>query len=406
MPIQPNPATGVVNVSGSVYISGTYYSEVDSCALVGETYNSDGREGNNFTVTLTGSSINTLANPTNLKAGATYRWIVKQGTSGSDLWFGDKFQYPNGLPPSMVSGGQGINILEGVSDGTYVYLTSNTVVTGAYVSGSEGGLKDHGANVFDDLKNRAKLAYWYDALDEDTITKDGSNLVSKWEDKSGLGRDAAQTNGTEKPTYQAAGSETNGFPCIEFNGSDNMMYIGGNTDGTDEKDFEADFVAYFIVAAFDDSNDGHIIGAGSTVDNYLENYGQGVFAESGKIGIKSGSGTGISFKSASTVNDDSLRLFTGVIRSNNSYIRRKGLTLATDTSDSPNPHTAYTQATIGASDGSNDGSPVDFWSGMLCEIVVFAAGEGSGGLTEAEIRSVEKYLSVKWGIDGQYRDPS
>lgn len=403
MPIQPNPTTGIVHVSGSVHITGTYYSEVDSCALVGETYNSDGREGNNFTVTLTGSELSTLANPTNLKAGATYRWIVKQGTSGSDLWFGDKFQYPNGLPPSMVSGAGGINILEGVSDGTYVYLTSNTVVTGAYVSGSANTLQDNGASLFDGIHN-AKLSYWYDAVDIDTITKDGSNLVATWEDKSGLHRDASQTNGTEKPTYISNG--INGFPCIDFNGSDNMMYIGSATNNADEDDFEAQCVAYFVVTQFDDADDGHIIGVGSSADGYLESYGQGMYTESGKFGIKSISSTGIALKSSDTFNDEDLFILVGIIKSNGSLLRGDGLNEGLNASSVPNPHTAYVQATIGAADGTNDGSPVDFFSGKIGEIIVFTSSGTGGGLTEAQIRSVEKYLATKWGHKANYRDDS
>lgn len=395
------PGTAL-EVSGAAHISGAIYSPVDSLPFGhSKTTNTDAGLGNTFTVTLTGSNITTLGNPTNLKDGATYRWIIKQDSQGgADLFYGDKFHFSNGLPPSMVSGANGINILEGISDGTYVYLTSNTAVTGAYVSGSRASRDSHGAYIFDDLKTTSKLAYWYDATDIDTITKDGSNLVATWTDKSGLGRDAAQSNGTEKPTYNDAGM--NGYPCVTFNGSDNMMYIGGNTNNTDEKDFEADFVAYFVVCSFTDANDGHIIGVGSTVDNYLESYGQGMYTESGKYGIKSISSSGIALKSAEAINDGDTFILTGIIKANSSYIQSTGVSDGTDTSNSPIPHTAYTQATIGASDGTNDGSPVDFWGGNIGEIIIFTS-DATGGLTDAQIRSVEKYLAVKWGLTTSYR---
>ena len=407
MPIIPVHGTEIV--SGSVEITGTLFTPVDSLTL-GPTISTDAGLGNVFTVTITGSSndggpLPTLANPSNLKDGATYRWIIKQDTvGGADLFYGSNFQFPNGLPPSMVSGASGINILEGISDGTNVFITSNTVVTGAYVSGSNASLEDHGAYIFDDLKSNAKLAYWFDAMDTDTITKDGSDLVATWNDKSGLGRHAAQSNGTEKPTYEAAGLK-GGMPCIEFNGSDNMMYIGGATNGTDEKDFEAAYIAYFVVCAFEDSNDGHIVGVGSSTDGYLESYGQAMYTESGKYGIKSKSGTGIALKSSGAVNDGDVFLLRGIIRANNSSIHSTGVLDNVDTSNSPNPHVAYVQATIGGSDGTNDGSPVDFWGGQLGEIIIFAS-DAVGGLTEAQVKSVEKYLAVKWNLTSAYRDAS
>lgn len=74
------------------------------------------------------------------------------------------------------------------------------------------------------LPNPAKitsLQAWWDAADASTITKDGSNLVSAWTDKSGNSRDLAQATGTNQPTWTA--SVLNGFPAIDFDGTDNYM---------------------------------------------------------------------------------------------------------------------------------------------------------------------------------------
>ena len=68
----------------------------------------------------------------------------------------------------------------------------------------------------------------------------------------------------------------------------------------------------------------------------------------------------------------------------------------------PNAHTAYAQATIGASDGTTSGTPVDFWAGKIGEIIIFAS-DALGGLTDAQISSVEKYLAIKWGLTASYR---
>ena len=54
---------------------------------------------------------------------------------------------------------------------------------------------------------------WFDA--QENITKDGSNLVSAWGDKSGLAHHLLQAAGTNQPLWSANG--------ILFDGVDNMM---------------------------------------------------------------------------------------------------------------------------------------------------------------------------------------
>lgn len=57
--------------------------------------------------------------------------------------------------------------------------------------------------------------FHYLASDLTTITKDGSNLVSRWNDKLGSGRDLIQVIGTNQPLWSADG--------ILFDGVDNFM---------------------------------------------------------------------------------------------------------------------------------------------------------------------------------------
>lgn len=82
------------------------------------------------------------------------------------------------------------------------------------------------------------LALWLDASDFATITKDGSNKVSQWNDKSGNGNNAVQGTGVNQPTYVA--SSINSRSVINFDGSTNVMnvtasssianiFIGGGT---------------------------------------------------------------------------------------------------------------------------------------------------------------------------------
>lgn len=59
------------------------------------------------------------------------------------------------------------------------------------------------------------LALWLDASDIATITKDGSNYVSAWADKSGNGRNMAQATGSAQPLWSASG--------ITFDGVNDFM---------------------------------------------------------------------------------------------------------------------------------------------------------------------------------------
>jgi len=56
---------------------------------------------------------------------------------------------------------------------------------------------------------------WLDFTNLSTITKDGGNLVSRWNDKLGSGRDMFQITGSQQPLYSASG--------IAFDGVDNWM---------------------------------------------------------------------------------------------------------------------------------------------------------------------------------------
>jgi hypothetical protein len=76
--------------------------------------------GNVHEVTLTDNR--TLDNPTNLKAGATYIWYIKQDATGSrTLAYGSAFKFPGGTAPTLTTDANAVDILTGVSDGTNVH---------------------------------------------------------------------------------------------------------------------------------------------------------------------------------------------------------------------------------------------------------------------------------------------
>ena len=64
-------------------------------------------------------------------------------------------------------------------------------------------------------------ALWLDADDATTITKDGGNLVSQWNDKSGNARHVTQATAANQPTYQAAG--LNSKPSLYFDAASRYL---------------------------------------------------------------------------------------------------------------------------------------------------------------------------------------
>lgn len=65
------------------------------------------------------------------------------------------------------------------------------------------------------------LALWLDAADSSTITLDGSNNVSQWNDKSGFGRHLAQATTTRRPSYPA--NQFNSLPAVRVDGVDDLL---------------------------------------------------------------------------------------------------------------------------------------------------------------------------------------
>jgi len=64
------------------------------------------------------------------------------------------------------------------------------------------------------------VVLWLDAADSSTIAADGSGYVATWEDKSGNGYDATQTDSDHKPKTGLA--TVNGLNVLSFDGSDNV----------------------------------------------------------------------------------------------------------------------------------------------------------------------------------------
>ncbi len=86
----------------------------------GATVNWNANNGAVATVTLGGNR--TLANATNLLAGATYIVLVKQdATGGRTLAYGSQYKWPGGTDPTLSTAANAVDVLTFVCDGTNLY---------------------------------------------------------------------------------------------------------------------------------------------------------------------------------------------------------------------------------------------------------------------------------------------
>ena len=71
-------------------------------------------------------------------------------------------------------------------------------------------------------------ALWLDAADTAHLVKDGSNLVSQWQDKAGGTDKLAQADVNRQPTYVASG--INGLPVVHFSTAGTADFLSNSTD--------------------------------------------------------------------------------------------------------------------------------------------------------------------------------
>lgn len=71
------------------------------------------------------------------------------------------------------------------------------------------------------------LQLWLDASLPETVTRDASNKVSAWRDKSPYGRNSVQATSAAQPTFQSTG--ISGLPAINFDGVDDFLAFSDQT---------------------------------------------------------------------------------------------------------------------------------------------------------------------------------
>lgn len=248
----------------------------------------------------------------------------------------------------------------------------------------------------DEISN---LELWLDATDGDTITLDGNDAVTQWDDKSTNAHVATgNTTGTGTPAVVNVG----GTDMISFTPA-NQNYFSIPDDATLDPG-TARFTIFVVYRASGDTNRKAFIYKEAALGSF--NPGYEVFIRhvsppsDGEIGIAFTDDADIVFDAATDHNfsDDTKRGFVVTRDSGGDYPHYELLTSGkVELDSSPLEGTVVGDISsaedvfIGARDpaGSND----SFLDGEIGEILLY-----SRGLSDSEINDLNLYLSLKWGL--------
>jgi len=218
---------------------------------------------------------------------------------------------------------------------------------------------------------------WLDASDLSSITKDGSNKVSQWSDKSGNAKHATQAVGANQPTYSATGF--GGLPCIDWGA------------GAASRKLDIPSITYgphtiFVVLRGDASAGYFWVHLNDSTD-YL--YGNTNIA-SGVV--RSAVSTYKNPVPSAWLRDSTRRIVTrsfGGLHGSH-LIYGNGLRYTTTDQSAGDPGTGTVAGACYI--GTNQGGAVS-WTGVIAEVILF-----DRALSDGERTLVEQYLARKWGI--------
>jgi prepilin-type N-terminal cleavage/methylation domain-containing protein len=273
------------------------------------------------------------------------------------------------------------NVTIGQGSGTYYYsgdiaeiLVYDRVLSTVERQAVEAYLIDKYAIPTQDLE------LWLDALDESTITKDGSNLVSQWNDKSGNGKHVVQTTGANKPKYGT--NLINGLPAVYCDSTTQQMT---NTAGIP---IAGDLTIFAVLQDTRNASNVQIVVNGGVGEGEATNWTYSWRFQSlvPQLFYETGGGSNVFADATTAVPSDDIVAYLTRDSNGTSSIDFGYLQDATDFSEND---TAV---------NSSGGSDSDFFlfsgfTGKLGELLIY-----DRILTAEEIADVKAYLKNKWGI--------
>lgn len=219
----------------------------------------------------------------------------------------------------------------------------------------------------------AGLTFWLDSVDLTHITKDGSNNITAWLDRSGNGNNA--TDSSAAPVWTA--NQINGLPAVYFNGSAEMGLpagLFGIPNGAS---------TLFVVArrSTDSGNFETILSlSDATAADYFMIYG----TTAGTVLFKSRDGAGGAVTATTTTTNTNILM--GRRSGTTQALAVNGGTEVTNTS-------AVDSASIDSGDIGASHSNNLRLTGYVGEYLLY-----NSSLSAANITKVLRYLSRKWGV--------
>jgi hypothetical protein len=217
-----------------------------------------------------------------------------------------------------------------------------------------------------DPRSIPNLALWLDASDAATITLDGSNTVSQWNDKSGNARHASQATTTLRPSY-TVGGQINGVTCPKFDGTDDRLVTTS---------YSISQPTTVIIAFRPQATKLGVIVDGTTNR-------QRVYHNSNTLGSFAGSTFNGTLSATANATHRAVVIFNGA----SSSMRLNGASAGTAGTGNPGAEGLSGGTLIGCAQGGGF-----FFNGMIAEICWY-----TGVLTSDQISSVESYMLTKWG---------
>ena len=267
------------------------------------------------------------------------------------------------------SGSSGAWTLERTStvtaSGDYYFTVSHSGTAGAITSYIKGTPATWTKQVSSTPPTVAGLTLHLDSSDASTITKDGSNLVSAWNDKSGQANHITQATGSKQPLWVDRVQDT--LPIIRFDGTDDFLKIASWSGGA-----LATSTSYMVFKP-------DVAGTQTWFDSAINRttwHGGG-----GSVPFQLYSGTVLA---SSVYVADGETIYCQIVSNGaSSIIRRDGITIATGNAGSQSFNGIY----LGS--GQNTGySEVD-----VAELLVY---EGTHSTSDRD--AIEAYLAKKWGL--------
>jgi hypothetical protein len=250
-------------------------------------------------------------------------------------------------------------------------------------------------------------ALWLDAADASTVTT-VSSAVSQWNDKSGNGRNAAQSTAGNRPVYQSAAQ--NGLNAVRFTAASSHFLTAGTTstwnflhNGTNS----AVFFVSRVRSTGDNPNAAHTYlstgGAGSSNIGYWLAYDD-IASASRNNGLNARIASASSDSSYSAFINTNDKITPGTYHIISSYVDADNETAAnrllqrvdgsasfgaSAATRSPSANNSTTALNIGRDVAS---ATLDF-TGDICEILIFNTQPDA-----TNRQRIEGYLAHKWGL--------